>query len=92
MRYWIAEEALDYLQDFITWPVRKIYDIKYYINNRWVSKTHALTASVKDIPRGEWRDVGHRFLPCLFNELVDFVEIELPSNMLMWMDKEEQKK
>jgi len=59
------------------WPVDKLYDLKYYVNNRWVSSTHALTAHRRDIPRGEWRDLGNRFLPCLFNELVNFVEVEL---------------
>ena len=91
-RYWLAEEGLDLAQDTIMWPIDKLYNIKYYINNRWVSKTHALTASVKDIPRGEWRDVGHRFLPCLFNELVDFVEVELAWFHIAWSDKEERKK
>ena len=78
VRYWMADEALDYIQDFVTWPVRKLYDIKYYINNRWVSKTHQLTAHPRNIKPGHWQDVGSRFLPCLFNELVDFVEIETP--------------
>lgn len=75
-RYWLAEEVLDAAQDFVTWPVRKIYDVKYYINNRWVTRTHSLTAHPRDIKPGQWQDVGNRFLPCLFNELVDFVEIE----------------
>ena len=75
-RYWLAEEGLSYLQDFVTWPVRKLYDIKYYINNRWVTRTHSLTAHPRDIKPGQWQDVGNRFLPCLFNELVDFIEVE----------------
>ena len=77
IRYWIAEEALDKVQAFIWWPVDKIYSVKYYINNRWVTRTHALTAHPRDIKPGQWMDVGYRFLPCLFNELVDFVEVEL---------------
>ena len=91
VRYWIADEGLDYLQDFITWPVRKLYDIKYYINNRWVTKTHALTASPRDIQRGSWHDVGNRFLPCLFNELVDFVEVELAWWHIAWDDEAAKK-
>ncbi len=87
VRYWIAEEALDAIQNFIYWPVDKLYAIKYYINNRWVTRTHALTAHARDIPRGEWRDVGNRFLPCLFNELVDFVEVEQAWHYIAW-DKE----
>ena len=76
VRWWIAEEGLGHVQDFVTYPVRKLYDIKYYINNRWVTRTHALTAHRRDIAPGNWCDVGNRFLPCLFNELVDFVEVE----------------
>jgi hypothetical protein len=91
-RYWLAEELLDNIQDFVTWPVRKIYDIKYYINNRWVTRSHALTAHARDIKPGQWQDVGNRFLPCLFNELVDFVEIESAWSHIAWGDKEARAK
>ena len=91
VRYWIAEDALDWLQDFVTWPIRKIYDVKYYINNRWITRTHALTAHPRDIRPGDWCDVGSRFLFCLFNELVDFVEIEQAWHYVIW-NSEEQKK
>lgn len=77
IRFWLAEEGLDALQTLVNYPVDKLYDLKYYIVNRFVTKTHALTAHPRDIPRGTWRDVGDRFLPCLFNELVDFVEVEM---------------
>jgi hypothetical protein len=90
-RYWLAEEGLDYIQDFITWPIRKIYDVKYYINNRWVSRTHSLTAHPRDIKPGQWQDVGNRFLPCLFNELVDFVEIETAWSHIAWSDEGKEK-
>ena len=91
-RYWLAEDFLSDLQDFVTWPVRKIYDVKYYINNRWVTRTHALTAHARDIQPGNWCDVGHRFLPCLFNELVDFVEVELAWWHIAWAGKDERAK
>ena len=87
VRYWIAEEALDAIQNFIWWPVDKIYAVKYYINNRWVSRTHSLTAHPRDIKPGQWQDVGNRFLPCLFNELVDFVEIEQAWHHCIWSDE-----
>lgn len=92
IRYWIVEEGLDMLQDFITWPTRKIYSLKYYINNRWVTKTHSLTAHPRDIIPGNWCDVGNRFLPCLFNELVDFVEIEQAWSHIAWGNKEDRAK
>lgn len=91
IRYWIAEEGLDYIQDFITWPIRKIYDAKYYVNNRWVTRTHCLTAHRNDIRPGNWCDVGNRFLPCLFNELVDFVELELAWWHIAWDDEAKEK-
>lgn len=87
LRWWIAEQGLDKLQDVWCWIPDRINDIRYYVNNRWVTGTHALTAHPRDIPRGEWRDVGNRFLPCLFNELVDFVEIELAWSHCQWSDE-----
>jgi len=91
VRYWLADTGLDYLQRFFYYIPDKIYGLKYYINNRWITRTHALTAHPRDIKPGEWRDVGNRFLPCLFNELVDFVEIELAWWHLAW-DAEERPK
>lgn len=92
VRYWLAEEGLDKLQNFVNWPLDKLYSVKYYINNRWLTKTNALTAHPRDIKPGRWCDVGNRFLPCLFNELVNFVEVELAWWHLAWENKEERKK
>lgn len=91
IRFWIAEEGLNNLQDFVNWPSDKIRAVRYYINNRFITRTHCLTAHPKDIKRGEWFDVGNRFLPCLFNELVDFVEIEQSWHNVVF-DEEAQKK
>ena len=91
-RYWLAEEGLDYLQKIVFWPTDKLYDLKYYINNRFITRTHALTAHPRDIKPGQWRDVGNRFLPCLFNELQDFVEVELAWWQIAWADPAEKAK
>ena len=85
-RFWLADDVLDIMQKIICSPVNLLYDIKYYINNRWVTRTHALTAHPRDIRPGSWSDVGNRFLPCLFNELVDFVEIEQAWHHCLWSD------
>ena len=90
-RYWLAEEALDAVQNFVNYPMDKLNDVRYYINNRWVSKSHALTADPRDIRPGSWCDVGNRFLPCLFKELVDFVEIEQAWHHCMWSDEAKTK-
>ena len=90
-RYWLAEEGLDHIQDVWMWIPDRINNVRYYINNRWVTRTHALTAHPRDISRGTWHDVGNRFLPCLMNELVDFVEIELAWNYCVWNDEARKK-
>ena len=84
IRYWIVEEGLDHMQNFVNWPMDRLHDVRYYINNRWITRSHALTAHPRDIKPGDWRDVGNRFLPCLFNELVDFVEVEQAWHHVMW--------
>jgi len=87
IRWWLAEEGLDHVQKFVYYIPDKLNDVRYYINNRWVSHSHALTAHPRDIQPGAWSDVGNRFLPCLFNELVDFVEIEQAWHHCMWSDE-----
>jgi hypothetical protein len=91
VRYWIAEEGLDKLQKIIYYIPEKLNDLRYYINNRWISHSHQLTAHSRDIKPGQWKDVGYRFLPCLFNELVDFVEVETAWHHCAW-DNEARKK
>lgn len=91
IRWWIAEEGLDKLQGVWCWIPDRINDIRYYINNRWVSRAHQLTAHPSNIKPGAWCDVGNRFLPCLFNELVDFVEVETAWHNVLW-DKDARAK
>src|SRR5664279_3554349 len=73
IRYWLVEEGLDYLQDLVRWPANRINDVRCYIKTRWVLKSHALTSNLK---RGEWYDFDTRMLHGVFDELVNFVEIE----------------
>ena len=92
VRWWLAEEGLDHIQSALMFIPDKLYAVKYYVNNRWITKTHALTANPRDIKPGTWCDVGNRFLPCLFNELQDFVEVELAWWHIAWADKDEKDK
>jgi hypothetical protein len=91
IRYWIVEEGLDYLQNFFNWPSDRLADVRYYINNRWITRSHALTAHHRDIKPGNWCDVGNRFLPCLFNELIDFVEVESAWHHVLWSEEARKK-
>lgn len=88
LRYWLAEEGLDYLEGFLCWPANRISDIRCYINNRWIKKSHALTSNLK---RGQWHEFDTRLLHAVFDELVNFVEIEL-AQMLVVSSVEERKK
>ena len=89
IRYWIAEEGLGKVQDFVTWPSRKIRDVQNYITNRYVSKTHALTSKLK---RGQWYEFETRLLHSMMDSLVDYVEIEEAWHYVAWGDKQDQYK
>lgn len=84
VRYWLAETGLHKLQDLVYWIPKQLYNLKYYVNNRWVTRTHQLTAHPQSIKPGQWRDFGDRMLPCLFDELVNFVELELAWKHIAW--------
>jgi hypothetical protein len=73
IRYWLVEEGLDYVQDIIFWPFNKLNDIRFYLLNRYIYKTHALTSLLK---RGEYQEFDTRLLHAVFDELVNFVERE----------------
>jgi hypothetical protein len=90
IRFWVVEEVFDKLQKFIYWPVDKLYNIKYYMVNRWIDQSHALVAHSKHIKPGQYRDFDYRILVCLFDELVDFVEIEKAYCNYRW-NEEKQK-
>ena len=39
IRYWLADDGLDYLQKIVFWIPDKLHSIKYYVNNRICSFT-----------------------------------------------------
>jgi len=88
LRYWIAEEGLDYLEGFLYWPVNRLNDIRFYINSRWGTKRHALTSNLK---RGQWYDFDTRLLHSVFDELVNFVEIEMAEQLILSSGEESKK-
>ena len=84
-RYWIAEDLLDSLQKFVNFIPDTVTETLYYINNRWVSKTHYMKTGLKP---GDWYDYDTRIINATFNELVNFVEIECAWHNLRWNKKE----
>ncbi len=89
VRYWIAEEGLDLVQDVWMWIPDRLNDIRYYINNRWVSQTHGMYAH--SLEKGKWHEYETRLLHSMFDQLVDFVEIEQAWHHVMW-DEEARKR
>src|SRR5437868_4719230 len=64
IRYWLAEEGLDFLQNIINWPRNRLQDIRHYVDNRWISKTHALTSKLQ---KGQWHEFETRLLYSAFD-------------------------
>lgn len=87
-RYWLAEEGLDIMQKVVMFIPDTLYSIKYNLANRFVTKTHTLTSNLK---RGNWHEFDTRLLHCLFDELVNFVEVEIAASNFRW-DPETRKK
>lgn len=77
VRFWLSDTALDVVQDTLRYPSKKVNDIRWYIHNRYVIKSHQMTAPVSQIKPGEWQEFGDRMLPCLFGELINFVDHQL---------------
>lgn len=87
-RFWLVEEGFDKVQTLVYYPFDKLYDLKYYIINRFVTKTHTLTSKLK---KGEYHELDTRILHCLFDELVNFVEIEKAWMNVVWQDENRKK-
>jgi hypothetical protein len=77
-RYWLSDTFLRKLQNVVYFPVDVYYTIKTYIRNRYIDKIQYLHTGLK---AGEYYDFDHRLIHALFNELVNFVELELSSSM-----------
>lgn len=73
IRYWIAEEGLDILQNIVFFPWDVFHNLKHYIINRFVDKVHYLPTN---LTKGEWFDTDTRIIHGLFESLVQFVEGE----------------
>ncbi|NDC31041.1 MAG: hypothetical protein EBZ58_08940 [Bacteroidetes bacterium] len=76
IRYWLAEKGLSKLQNFFSFPLDIYCEVKYYIRNRWIDKTHYFQTGLEP---GHYYEFDHRLLHALFNELVIFVETEYAS-------------
>lgn len=74
IRYYLVEEVIPDVKRFVKLPYTTYKSIVYYIDNRFIRHSNALTT--KSIKPGEWMDLAERLLYCPFDALVDFVEVE----------------
>jgi hypothetical protein len=88
-RYWLVETALSRAQDVWCYIPERINDVRYYLNNRYTTRTHALTSRLK---RGQWHEFEERLLHSSFDSFVDFIEIETAWSHVCWGSKEERAK
>jgi hypothetical protein len=79
-RFWLSDTVLPKIQNIVYFPYDVYSTIKTYIRNRYFDKIHYLKTGLKP---GSYYDLDTRILHGLFNELVDFVEIEL-SHLSKW--------
>lgn len=75
-RYWVAEKLLDKLQNILNYPLDIVNESFRLVNNRIINPTYMLRASKAHLNRNESHSLSDRILYCLFDELVDFVEID----------------
>ena len=80
IRYWMTEVMLKHLQNILYYPYDLYNETKFYIRNRWIDKTHYLKTGLKP---GHYHEFDERILHGLFNELVDYVEMEL-AHLSLW--------
>jgi hypothetical protein len=73
IRFWLSDTLLGYMQDVIYFPYDIYSHCKHYIRNRWIDKRHYLKTGLKP---GHYYEFDERILHGLFNELIDYVEIE----------------
>jgi hypothetical protein len=84
IRYWISQKFLKHLQNILYYPYDMYHSIKVYIKNRWIDKIQYLDTGLKP---GYYYEFDDRILHGLFNELINFVEIELAHLSLWGTDK-----
>jgi hypothetical protein len=86
--YWFTEKFLSRLQNIVNWPNDKLTDIRHYLYNRFMSKSHYLRTGLEP---GAYHGVDTRLLHGMFEELVTFIEVEKAWMMVVW-NKETAKK
>ena len=76
--YWFTEEILDHIQDVVYFPMDVFKNIRRYLRNRFIDKTHMIDTKLH---RGEWHEIDHKLIHGMFETIVNFVEYEKAERM-----------
>lgn len=89
VRYWIAEDLFDMIEDVIKYPYAKYKDIRNYLSNRFKTKTHTLQLNTKRHywNKGSWIEYDDRLLYCVMDSFVRWLGEELVPNHEAWNNK-----
>lgn len=82
--YWFTDTFLSWLQNVVNWPNDRLNSIRCYLRNRFITKTHYLRTGLEP---GQWHEFETRLLHGMFEEFVDFIEIEKAWMMVVWSDE-----
>ena len=74
LRYWIVETGFDLVQHLFTKISLIPENVVIYLYNRFVSRSHVLSSS--NLRAGKYYEIENRVLNCMFDTLVDYVEVE----------------
>lgn len=87
--HWFVDTVLNKLQNIYCFPSDMHREIRRYVDNRFVAKTHVINTKLKP---GQWHEFDTRVLNGLFEQFVDFVEVEQAVNHIAWSDDDVRNK
>lgn len=85
--YWLADDGLDMLQDFVNWPMDKLDNFAYWIKRRFISPSHLINTRLS---KGDWHETEEKILHGMFEELIDFVE-QQKASMNVWCTEKDKR-
>lgn len=71
--FWITEEGFDLIQDVVYFPSDVYRNIRQYIVNRFIDKTHIIDTKLE---KGQWHEVDEILLHGIMETVVKFVECQ----------------
>jgi len=85
--YTLVEDWLDNIQDVVYFPYDVYDNIRLYLRNRFITRSHLINTKLKP---GQWHETDEKLLHGMFELLVDFVEIE-KAHMHNWCKPYQEK-